>query len=63
MAIPGLLKITVFWDKGYDVIISVNDVTNKILWRDSNYIVDLFMWPKFGDSIISMREIITTSIL
>ena len=63
MATPGLLKITVFWDKGYDVIISVNDVTNKILWRDSNYIVDLFMWPKFGDSIISMREVITTSIL
>ena len=63
MVTPGLLKITVFWDKGYDVIISVNDVTNKILWRDSNYIVDLFMWPKFGDSIISMREVITTSIL
>ena len=63
MATPGLLKITVFWDKGYDVIISVNDVTNKILWRDSKYIVDLFMWPKFGDSIISMREVITTSIL
>ena len=63
MTTPGLLKITVFWDKGYDVIISVNDVTNKILWRDSNYIVDLFMWPKFGDSIISMREVITTSIL
>ena len=63
MATPGLLKITVFWDKGYDVIISVNDVTNKILWRDSNYVVDLFMWPKFGNSIISMREVITTSIL
>ena len=63
MVTPGLLKITVFWDKGYDVIISVNDVTNKILWRDSNYIVDLFMWPKFGNSIISMREVITTSIL
>ena len=63
MATPGLLKITVFWDKGYDVIISVNDVTNKILWRDSNYIVDLFMWPKFGNSIISMREVIRTSIL
>ena len=60
MATPGLLKLMVFWNKGYDVIISVNDVTNKILWRDSNYIVDLFMWPKFGNSIISMREVITT---
>ena len=63
MATPGLLKITVFWNKGYDVIISVNDVTNKILWHNSNYIVDLFMWPKFSNSSISMREVITTSIL
>ena len=63
MATPGLLKITVFWSKDYDVIISVDDVTNKILSRDSNYIVDVFMWPKFGNSSISMREIITTSIL
>ena len=29
MATPGLLKITVFWNKGYDVIISVDDVTKK----------------------------------
>ena len=63
MATLGLLKITVFWNKGYDVIISVDDVTNKILSRDSNYIVDVFMWPKFGNSSISMREVITTSIL
>ena len=63
MATPDLLKITVFWNKGYDVIIPVDDVTNKILSRDSNYIVDLFMWPKFGNSSISMREVITTSIL
>ena len=27
MATPGLLKITVFWNKGYDAIIPVNDVT------------------------------------
>ena len=60
MATPGLLKIKVFWNKGYDVIISVNDVTNKILSRDSNYIVDVFMWPKFGNSSISMREVITS---
>ena len=59
MATPGLLKITVFWNKGYDVIISVDDVTNKILSRDSNYIVDMFMWPKFGNCSISMREVIS----
>ena len=63
MATSGLLKITVFWNKGYDVIIPVDDVSNKISSRDSNYIVDLFMWPKFGNSSISMREVITTSIL
>ena len=50
IATPGLLKITVFWKKCYDVIIPVGDVTNKILSRDSNYIADVFMWPKFGDS-------------
>ena len=63
MATPGLLKITVFWNKGYDFIITVDDVNNKILWHDSNYIVDVFMLLKFGNSSISIREVITTSIL
>ena len=63
MANPGLLNITVFWNKSYDVIIHVNDVTGKILPRDSNYIVDVFTWPKFGNSSISMKQVITTSIL
>ena len=63
MATQGLLKIPVFWNKGYDVIISVDDATNKFLSRDSNYIVHVFMWPKFGNYSISMREVITTSIL
>ena len=63
MATPGLRKIKVFWKKGYDVIIFVNDVTNKILSRDSNYIVDVVTWPKFGNSSIFMREVIITSIL
>ena len=52
MAIPGLLEIVVFWNKGYDVIIPVHNVTNKILSRDSNYIVDVVMWPKFGNTIL-----------
>ena len=50
MATPDLLKITIFWNTGYDVIIYVHDVTNKILSRDSNYIVHVVMWPKFGNS-------------
>ena len=41
LATPGLLKIKVFENKGHDVIISVHDAINKILLRDSNYIVDL----------------------
>ena len=63
MATQGLLKITVFWNKVYDVITSVDDVTNKILSRNSNYTVDVFLWPKFCNGSISMREVITTSIL
>ena len=63
MATPGLLKIKVFWKKGHDVMISVHDVTNKILSRDSNYNVNLVTWPKFGNSGISVREVIITSIL
>ena len=61
MAIPNPLKITVFWNKGYDVIIPVDYVTNKISSGDWNYI--LFIWPKFGNCSISMSEVITTSIL
>ena len=63
MATPGLIKIKVFWNKGYNVIISVHDVTNKIISRDSSYIVDVVMWPKFGNSSIIMREVIIASIL
>ena len=43
MATPDLLKITVFGNKGYDVIILVDDVVITILSRDSNYIVDVCM--------------------
>ena len=63
MATPGLFKIKVLWNIDYDVIISVHEVTNKILPCDSNYIVDAVMWPKCGNSSISMREVIITSIL
>ena len=61
LATPGLKKV--FRNKGYRVIIPDYDVTNKILSRDSNYVVDVVMRPKFGNSSISMREVIITSIL
>ena len=54
----GILTVNIFWNKCYDVIASVHDVTNKILSCNSNYIVDVVMWPKFGNSNISMREVI-----
>ena len=63
MAALGLLKTKMFWNKGYDVIISAHDVTNKILSCDSFYIVDVLFLPKFVNSSTSMREVIITSIL
>ena len=58
MATPSFLKIKVFWNKVYDVIIYAHVVTYKILSRD-----DVVIWPKFGNSSISMREVIITSTL
>ena len=58
MTALGLLKITVFWNKDYDLIISVDDVTNKTLSRDLNYTADVVMWSKFVKCSISMREVI-----
>ena len=59
MTTPDLLKIAVFWNKLYDVIIPVDDITNKnfITWfklycRCGNVL-------KFGNSSISMREVIS----
>ena len=61
MTNPGLLKIKVSWNKVYDVITSVHDITNKVLSCDSNYIADVvyvycdqslvtlaFMWEKLS---------------
>ena len=43
MTTLGLLEIKVLSSEGYDVIIPVHDVFNKILSRDLNYIVDVVM--------------------
>ena len=63
LATLGLLKVKIFWNKGYDVISYIYDVTKKILSGNSNYIVDVVKWPKFDISSISMRKVIITSIL
>ena len=44
--------------KGYDVIILVHNVTNKILLCDSIYTVDMVMWPEIGNFSIAMIEVI-----
>ena len=64
MATLGLLKVKVLWRKNYDydVMNSVHDVTNTVLSRDSNHIVDAVMWLKFANSSISMRQVIITPI-
>ena len=56
IAILGLLEIKVLWNKGYDVIIYMHDFTNKVLSRDSNCIVDVVMWPKFGITLEFLWE-------
>ena len=60
ISVLGLLRIKVFWNKNYDIIISVHDVTNKVLSRYSNYVVDDVQSLV---SSISMREVIITSTL
>ena len=61
LANPTLLKIKIFRNKGYGI--TILGVTNKILSRDANHIIDVFMCPKFGNSTISIREVIITSML
>ena len=56
MATLDLLKIKLFWNKGYGVIIYLHDVTKK-------YIADVVIQPKFGNFVISLTEVIITSIL
>ena len=62
LATLGLLSIRLFGNKSYGVIITVHDVSNRVLSRESNHIVDMVMWPKSGNSSMSMTEVIITSI-
>ena len=63
LATLDILEINAFWKKVLDVVISVHYVTNIILLRNSNYIVDVVIRPKFGNCGISMTEVIIISIL
>ena len=53
MTTLSLLNVKVLWNKGYDITISVNDFANKVLLRDSNYVVDVAMRPTFHNSSIT----------
>ena len=58
MATLGLLKIKIFWNKCYDVIICAYDVTNKSyhvnqiilqMWScDQNLVSLVFLWDKLS---------------
>ena len=56
IATPGLLKVKLFLNKGYDDLISVHNVTKKVLSRDSNYIVDMVMWKKILEQWTVIKE-------
>ena len=60
---PGILKMEVIWNKSYDVKISIHDFTDKIVLFALDYVVDVFIWPKFANSNISISEVILTSFL
>ena len=59
IATLDLVKIKVFWNKGYDITISVFDNNNEILSPDSNYIVDVVMLSKLGKSIIPIITLLS----
>ena len=52
-----LRLLQAFWKKGYGVIISVQDLSNKILSLEQNFVVDAVMWSKFVNSSSCMREV------
>ena len=44
LSTPGLLESEVCENKDYKVIIFVHDVTNKILFGNSNFVVNVVIW-------------------
>ena len=64
MANLGFFQIKLFWNKSYELIIYIHDVTIQWLTRYSFYFnADVVKWPMFGNSSISSREVIITSTL
>ena len=63
LATLNLLNTKIFWNKAYDATTSVRVLTNKIWSCESNNVVYVVLWPKLGNSSLSIWEIIITSIL
>ena len=63
LATLGFLKIKAFCNKVYEVTNSICEITNKFLSLEANHIGNVVRWPKYGNSGISTREVIITSIL
>ena len=63
LATPGLPKIIIFWNKGYDIIIKVCDINSKTLSNVTNYIVNAVMLRKFYSSSKSLKDVIIILIL
>ena len=50
MATLGLLKLNVFWNKDYDIIIFVHDVSNKFY-----YVTKIILYmPSFDQSLVTL---------
>ena len=62
MVTLALLKVNILWNKDCDLTVSVHGVSNNFLCHDWNYIVDVVMSSNFGNSSISMKEVVTTLI-
>ena len=58
LATLDLVKIKLFWNNCYDVIIFLHDVSDNIWSRDLSWITEVVMGQKFGNSIISITEVI-----
>ena len=63
LATPGLRKIIIFWNKGYDVIIKVCDINSKTLPHVTNHIVNAVMLRKFDSSSKSLKDVTIILIL
>ena len=56
IATLGLFKIKILWRKDYEDIIYAHGGIKKILWRDSNYIADVAMWPNMIKTFYIWRK-------